>query len=63
MPETRGLSLETIQERFQALVPRRVGWKIQSLFSGPSLIIPDLPSASSGEGVLTGPFRIELGSV
>ena len=63
MPETRGHSLEAIQEQFQALAPRRAGWKIQNLFSGPSFTILDQPHASSSEGVLTGPFRIELGSV
>jgi hypothetical protein len=63
MPETRGHSLEAIQEGFKALVRRRAGWRVQTLFSGPRLIRPDLPNASSGEGVLSGSFRIELGSV
>lgn len=63
MPETRGYSLEAIQERYQALVPRRVSWKIQKLFSGPSLIRSDQPNASPSEGVLAGSFRVELGYV
>jgi hypothetical protein len=67
MPETRGHSLESIQDGFQALItnssnPRT---RFRKLFSGPILVRQDEATASGaeGEGVLMGPMRIELGSV
>ncbi|KAF4635971.1 hypothetical protein G7Y89_g2101 [Cudoniella acicularis] len=63
MPETRGHSLESIQEAFQARVTRSPGFRIRGLFAGPSLIRPEQVNGSSSEGVLAGPLRIELGPV
>lgn len=65
MPETRGHSLESIQEGFQAIATRKPEKRVRRLFTGPSMVSTELANTSGAlsEGVLAGPMRIELGSV
>lgn len=74
MPETRGYSLESIQEGFQGLASSRnhdersrirgVG-RVRRLFTGPVLLTAEQAEVSSSELAMMsgGLMRVELGSV
>ncbi|KAH8808516.1 general substrate transporter [Xylogone sp. PMI_703] len=64
MPETRGYSLESIQEGFHGLVSGRTSRKILSIFKGPSLMRTANPDNDSPHpGIFTGSIGVELGSL
>lgn len=72
MPETRGHSLEAIQEGFQGGGMKWTGRKVLKWFAGPKFNAGDGEIEMSGgrsegllvgEGVLVGSLRVEIGSV